>query len=87
MIFGEAEHSPDGAPLRRGWTTGACATAALKAALSALVKGAFEDPVTITLPGGQTPAFALAHEAEGIGFAEAGIIWMPAMIPMSPTAP
>ena len=74
MILRETERSPDGAPLRRGWTTGACATAALKAALSALVKGAFEDPVTITLPGGQTPAFALAHEAEGIGFAEAGII-------------
>ena len=36
--------------------------------------GEFEDPVTITLPGGQTPSFALAHEARGDGFAEAGII-------------
>jgi cobalt-precorrin-5B (C1)-methyltransferase len=30
--------------------------------------------VTITLPGGQTPAFALAEERQGAGFAEAGII-------------
>ena len=74
MIWGETDHRPDGAPLRRGWTTGACATAAVKAALAALVEGDFEDPVTITLPGGQKPAFALAHEAQGVGFAEAGII-------------
>ncbi len=65
---------PENRPLRRGWTTGACATAAVKSALSALLEGAFEDPVTITLPGGQQPAFALAHEAKGVGFAEAGII-------------
>jgi cobalt-precorrin-5B (C1)-methyltransferase len=68
------EHSPDGKPLRRGWTTGACATAATKSALSALLGAGFEDPVGITLPGGQEPAFALAHEARGDGFAEAGII-------------
>lgn len=68
------EHAPDGTPLRRGWTTGACATAATKSALAALLGGQFEDPVTITLPGGQTPAFALAHEAQGPGYAEAGII-------------
>src|SRR6185312_11602300 len=66
--------APEGRPLRRGWTTGACATAATKAALAALLQGAFEDPVTITLPGGQTPAFALAHERRGPAFAEAGII-------------
>jgi len=68
------EHGPDGTPLRRGWTTGACATAATRSALNALLTGQFEDPVTITLPGGQTPAFALAHEAHGPGYAEAGII-------------
>ncbi len=61
-------------PLRRGWTTGACATAATRSALEALLGGSFADPVEITLPGGQTPAFALAHEAKGPDWAEAGII-------------
>ena len=69
-----ADHAPDDRPLRRGWTTGACATAAARAALEALTTGRFPDPVTITLPGGQTPAFALAHEAIGDGYAEAGIV-------------
>ena len=64
----------DGTPLRRGWTTGACATAATRSALVALLGGNFEDPVTITLPGGQQPAFALAEERRGDTFAEAGII-------------
>jgi cobalt-precorrin-5B (C1)-methyltransferase len=68
------DFAPDDKPLRRGWTTGACATAAAKSALAALTGGQFEDPVTITLPGGQTPAFALAHEARGEDWAEAGII-------------
>ncbi|WP_030615753.1 cobalt-precorrin-5B (C(1))-methyltransferase [Streptomyces sclerotialus] len=48
--------------LRPGWTTGACATAAATAAYTALLTGDFPDPVTITLPKGQTPAFALAVE-------------------------
>lgn len=68
------DYAPDDRPLRRGWTTGACATAATKAALGALLGHGFEDPATITLPGGQTPAFALAHEALGEDFAEAGIV-------------
>ena len=49
-------------PLRRGWTTGACATAATKAALTALLTGDFADPVTITLPKGEQPGFALARQ-------------------------
>src|SRR6266496_1274765 len=48
-------------PLRRGWTTGACATAATKAAVTALLTGEFPDPVQITLPKGHTPAFALTQ--------------------------
>jgi len=60
--------------LRRGWTTGACATAATKAALSALLGAGFIDPVRIELPGGQTPSFALSFERCGDGFAEAGVV-------------
>ncbi len=57
-----SEEKPSG-PLRYGWTTGACAAAAAKAAYAALLTGEFPDPVTITLPRGETPAFALArHE-------------------------
>jgi cobalt-precorrin-5B (C1)-methyltransferase len=48
--------------LRRGWTTGACATAATTAAWTAVLTGRFPDPVRITLPGGQTPSFALTAE-------------------------
>ncbi|WP_395293369.1 cobalt-precorrin-5B (C(1))-methyltransferase [Kitasatospora hibisci] len=48
--------------LRHGWTTGACATAATRAAYQALLTGEFPDPVVITLPKGQQPAFALAAE-------------------------
>ncbi|MEM7047753.1 MAG: cobalt-precorrin-5B (C(1))-methyltransferase CbiD [Pseudomonadota bacterium] len=47
-------------PLRRGWTTGACAAAAARAAYQALLTGDFPDPVTLDLPGGR-PAFALAR--------------------------
>jgi cobalt-precorrin-5B (C1)-methyltransferase len=61
-------------PLRTGWTTGACAAASTKAALTALLTGTFPDPVSIRLPGGQEPAFALTLEASGEGWAKAGII-------------
>jgi cobalt-precorrin-5B (C1)-methyltransferase len=71
-IVGRHE-KPQGA-LRRGWTTGACATAATKAALTALLTGDFPDPVTIRLPKGETPSFALATEEPGNGFARAGIV-------------
>jgi cobalt-precorrin-5B (C1)-methyltransferase len=60
--------------LRRGWTTGACATAATKAALTALLTGRFPDPVEIALPRGQKVAFALAFEELGADFARAGVI-------------
>lgn len=60
--------------LRYGWTTGACATAAAKSAVSALLGHGFLDPVTITLPKGQTPAFALATEKHEGDMATASII-------------
>jgi cobalt-precorrin-5B (C1)-methyltransferase len=61
-------------PLRRGWTTGACATAATKAALTALLTGEFPDPVTIRLPKGEEPSFPLAFEAHGGAYASAGVV-------------
>lgn len=64
---------PEG-ELRRGWTTGACATAASAAAFQALATGAFPDPVTITLPGGQEPSFALVKQERSNATATASVI-------------
>lgn len=60
--------------LRRGWTTGACATAALKAALTGLWGAAIPGRVTITLPKGETPTFDIVGPLTGDGWAEAGVI-------------
>ena len=60
--------------LRRGWTTGACATAAARAAFVALLTGRFPDPVAIRLPGGQCPSFPLALAELADGRARAGIV-------------
>lgn len=60
--------------LRRGWTTGACATAAAKAAFSALAGLGFPDPVTIRLPGGQEPGFALLRHEQGPGWVRASVV-------------
>jgi len=68
-----ATGKPDQA-LRRGWTTGACATAAAKAAWLALLGGTFPDPVSIRLPRGQTAAFALARTEIGDDWRAATII-------------
>ena len=62
VFDGMAANQADQAPLRRGWTTGACATAAAKAAYNALLTGNFPDPVEITLPRGGTAAFCLSLE-------------------------
>jgi len=61
-------------PLRFGYTTGACATAAAKAAFTALLGRNFPDPVVITLPGGEKPAFALATTEIGADFARVGVV-------------
>ena len=66
--------SDDRQKLRRGWTTGACATAATRAALLALWGGERPATVSITLPGGETPAFEVLDLAVGSGWAEAAII-------------
>jgi cobalt-precorrin-5B (C1)-methyltransferase len=69
-----AETTTPDRPLRRGWTTGACATAAAKAAYVALLSGEFADPVEITLPRGQRVAFVLALTRRDAGGASAGVI-------------
>jgi len=61
-------------PLRRGWTTGACAAAAAKAAYAALLTGEFPDPVEVALPRGERPSFALALTRQEEGAATAGIV-------------
>ena len=65
---------PEGQNLRRGWTTGACAMAATKAAYQALLSGAFPDPVSIILPRGETPSFPLERQEITEDYALAGII-------------
>ncbi|MSP47710.1 MAG: cobalt-precorrin-5B (C(1))-methyltransferase [Alphaproteobacteria bacterium] len=64
---------PEGS-LRHGWTTGACAAAAARAAFEALHTGRFPDPVSIALPRGERPAFALARHERGSGWAEAAVV-------------
>ncbi len=66
--------TPHAGPLRRGWTTGSCATAAAKAAYAALRHGAFPDPVEIGLPGGRRAAFALAESGLAGDAAHAGVV-------------
>jgi len=63
-----------GAPLRRGWTTGACAAAAVRAACEALITGECPAMAEIELPGGGRPFFAVAVcETDGES-ATAGVI-------------
>src|SRR5712671_6095742 len=60
--------------LRRGWTTGACAAAASRAAFQALLTGEFPNPVAIRLPRGQAPIFPLALAEQSDGRARAGVV-------------
>ena len=64
---------PEG-PLRSGFTTGACATAAAAAAGGALLTGEWSDPVEIGLPRGERVAFALHRKERGEGWARASVI-------------
>ena len=61
-------------PLQRGWTTGACAAAAAKAACAALLTGDFPDPVEIALPGGQPRRLRAGDHELRDGEATAGIV-------------
>jgi cobalt-precorrin-5B (C1)-methyltransferase len=61
-------------PLKRGWTTGACAAGAARAAFEALLTGQFPDPVPVALPKGLRPEFALATQELKADFARVGIV-------------
>lgn len=52
---------PDFYPLRSGYTTGACATAASKAALTALILGEEQKTVSFHLPDGEEMTLPVAH--------------------------
>lgn len=52
---------PDFYPLRSGYTTGACATAASKAALMALILGEEQRTVSFTIPNGEELTLPIAH--------------------------
>lgn len=60
--------------LRRGWTTGTCATAAARAAYTALITGDMPASVDVLLPNGTRPVFAIAQSETGVGFARASVI-------------
>lgn len=64
---------PDG-PLRTGFTTGACATAGVKAAYLRLLLGEWVDDVQITLPRGETPVFTLHSKSISDDSATASVI-------------
>lgn len=61
-------------PLRRGWTTGACAAAATRAAYHALLTENCPPTVEIELPGGAVPTFTIAFEERNEGSAKAGVV-------------
>jgi cobalt-precorrin-5B (C1)-methyltransferase len=61
-------------PLRSGYTTGACATAATVGALRALVLGAIQRTAAVRLPGGQDVTFSLASCELGEDRATAAVV-------------
>ena len=73
MTADELGDKPEG-PLRRGWTTGTCATAAATAAYEALLTDAFPEAVTVLLPRGGTATLPLVRTERADGWASAGVI-------------
>ena len=61
-------------PLRRGWTTGACAAAAAIAAYRALRSGSFPDAVALELADGKRPVFAIALKQKEGARCVAGVV-------------
>lgn len=68
MTTNEPELSPTVANakgLRKGWTTGTCASAAAKAATIGLLTGEVPTSIDVTLPSGDQTSFATSDVAEG----------------------
>ncbi|WP_374940855.1 cobalt-precorrin-5B (C(1))-methyltransferase [Bradyrhizobium sp. SRS-191] len=61
-------------PLKRGWTTGSCATAAARAAYELLITGSCPAMVEIALPGGRRVSFAVAMHEGSDADATAGVV-------------
>ncbi|MEM9522739.1 MAG: cobalt-precorrin-5B (C(1))-methyltransferase [Pseudomonadota bacterium] len=61
-------------PLRTGFTTGTCATAAAMAAGRALLTDVWVDPVRVSLPKGGGATLPLSRRETGDGWACAGVI-------------
>lgn len=61
-------------PLRSGFTTGACATAAAKAALTALILGEEQQVISFCLPDGEEMIMPVAHTEIGTNSATATVI-------------
>lgn len=58
----QGHHAPDqAAQLRRGWSTGACAAGAARAALVGLLTSTVPERITIELPQGRTPTFDITR--------------------------
>ncbi len=68
------ESSQQTVQLRKGWTTGACATAAAKAAFIGLITGEVPDAIDILLPRGERPLFSVAQSELGDGYAIASVV-------------
>jgi cobalt-precorrin-5B (C1)-methyltransferase len=66
--------SPPARPLRPGWTTGTCATAAAAAACEALFTEAFPADVAVRLPRGGVARLSLSRAELRPGVAIAGVI-------------
>lgn len=66
--------APDFFPLRSGFTTGACATAAAKAALLALLTGEEQTESSITLPSGERITLPVASTEWSGGTAQCTVV-------------
>ncbi|WP_299794701.1 cobalt-precorrin-5B (C(1))-methyltransferase [uncultured Shewanella sp.] len=74
MTVTKIRRSLHGRELRKGYTTGACATAAALGALNRIFDDSSADEISILLPIGERATFSLLHHEIGEGFAIVGVI-------------